>query len=100
MSRQNGKLLLFVADDEPNSRRAKSNLRNLPAELLEDAYDVEVIDVLEDYRAAVHHSILVTPSLLVRRGDEEVLILGDLSDGERVRSLLQPNETDVEINEH
>jgi circadian clock protein KaiB len=99
MSLPNGKLLLFVADDEPNSRRAKANLRSLPAEILGDSYDVEIIDVLADFRAAVRHSILVTPSLLVQREDEEVLILGDLSDGERVRSLLQAGEANVEINE-
>ena len=92
MSRANGRLLLFVADDEPNSRRAKSNLRSLPSDIVEDSYEVEIIDVLEDYRAAIRHNILVTPSLLVQRHDEEFLVLGDLSDSERVESLLQMDE--------
>jgi circadian clock protein KaiB len=92
MSRPNGSLLLFIADDEPNSRRAKSNLRSLAPGVVEDSYEVEIIDVLEDHRAAIRHNILVTPSLLVQRHEEEFLVLGDLSDADRVESLLRMDE--------
>lgn len=92
MSRPNGRLLLFIADNEPNSRRAKSNLRSLPPDIVENSYEVEIIDVLENHLAAIRHNILVTPSLLVQRHGEEFLVLGDLSDVARVQSLLQMDE--------
>lgn len=93
MSPARRRLLLFVAGDEPNSQRARANLSRVhQAEFVHD-YDVEVIDVLEDYRPALQYSVLVTPALVVERDGERVTILGDLRDEDRLREILSRTES-------
>lgn len=86
------RLLLFVAGDEPNSRLAKENLARLRESLPEIRCLLETIDVLEDFRQAVEHKVLITPCLIVL-GPPPVRIVGNLSDTQRVRAALKlPNE--------
>lgn len=80
-------LLLFIAGDEPNSVIALANLDRLCDNGCGDV-DIEVVDVLEDASRAFEHRILVTPSLLQLEPGPRVLIIGNLSDVERVRSVL------------
>jgi hypothetical protein len=86
------RLLLFVAGDEPNSRLAKENLAQLRDSIPEDRCAVEIIDVLEDYRPALEHNVLVTPCLLLLGPAPVVRIVGTLNDTRRVRAALRlPN---------
>lgn len=82
------RLLLFVAGDEPNSQRARHNLRRLESEIGLGYFDIEVVDVLDDFTSAIEHSILVTPALVVQGEETDVTILGDLSDSQRVLDAL------------
>jgi hypothetical protein len=75
---------LFVAGNEPHSRRAKENLDKICAALLMDADKIEIVDVLEDYQAALDSDIFFTPALLVNVSGSTVTIYGDLSDGPEV----------------
>lgn len=82
------RLRLFVAGDEANSRQARHNLERLCEEYLNGGAEVEVIDVLKDFRAAVAERILVTPALIVGSLPGRVVVLGNLSDTPRVLAAL------------
>ena len=82
-------LHLFVADDKPNSHRAKENLYRLCETHLKGHYRLVVVDVLEDYQAALDNDIVVTPTLLVRVPAPPLRIVGDLSDLGRVLTALR-----------
>jgi circadian clock protein KaiB len=79
---------LFVAGDEPNSRLAKENLARLCDSVPAHCCEVEIIDVLVDYRPALEHNILVTPCLLWHNAGSPVRVAGTLSDTQRVRAAL------------
>jgi circadian clock protein KaiB len=82
------KLLLFVAGHEPNSLRARENLMKLCETELESSFGLEVVDVLEDHLTALRHNIMLVPALLVPEQPHRTVILGDLSDKERLLDVL------------
>lgn len=82
------RMTLFVADGEANSRRAKENIVRLCEEELDSDYHLEVIDVLEDFQAAVDRNVVVTPTLILTEPPPGVTVLGDLRDTERLRTAL------------
>lgn len=87
------RLILFVAGREPNSEQARTNLANICGGHLEGRCDIEVVDVLTDYRTALEHNILVTPCLLKLEPNPRALVAGTLRDTEKVRTALQlPNK--------
>ena len=77
-------LKLFVTGMTPNSERAISNLQQLCDEQLDEEYQVQVIDVLEDPQQAEDERILVTPTLIKTLPPPLRRVIGDLSDTERV----------------
>jgi circadian clock protein KaiB len=81
-------LRLYIANQSPNSVRALANLRAICSECLaEDAWQLEVVDVLTDPLRAVEDRILVTPTLL-KLSAPPVQIIGDLSQREIVVAAL------------
>jgi circadian clock protein KaiB len=82
------RLILFVAGSEENSRTARRNLQHLCETDLDGRCHVEIVDVLEDVEKAIHYQILLTPTLLATKDDDEVMVIGNLNDRERVRTLL------------
>lgn len=72
-------MLLFVADNRPNSYRAKDNLKKICDQRLRNEYELEVIDVLEDSGKALEYNILVIPAVVLET-PHRATILGDLSD--------------------
>jgi circadian clock protein KaiB len=82
-------LRLFVADDRPNSRRAKENLTRLCESHLKGRYELEIVDVFEDYQAALDNNVLITPTLLLVIPAPPARIVGDLSDVGKVLSALR-----------
>lgn len=83
------RLILFVAGDEHNSRIAKENLALICRDILDSRCEAQIVDVLQDFAAAVKYNILLTPSLLVVEPPPELLIIGNLNDLEEVRAALQ-----------
>jgi circadian clock protein KaiB len=81
-------LRLFIAGDEPNSKRAKENLAHLCSESLQGNCTIEVIDILKDYHAALTSNIYVTPALKVEPPGPHITIYGNLNDEEKVLSAL------------
>lgn len=82
------RLRLFVAGDEPKSRQARLNLERLCHDYLDGTVEVEIIDVLKDFRAAVADRVLVTPALIAGTPPSRVVVLGNLSDTARVLAAL------------
>ena len=81
-------LRLYIADRSPNSERALANLEAICRDCLDvGTYRLEVVDILADPLRAVRDKILVTPTL-AKLSVPPVLILGDLSERDRVLAAL------------
>ena len=87
-------LRLFIAGNGPNSQKAMINLRSLCQEHLEGRYTIETVDVVEDFQAAVRDNILVTPALILVAPLPRVVVLGNLSDRQKVLLALRVSEGD------
>ncbi len=82
------RMWLFVTGDEANSRMARRNLCALCDTLLAGRHQLELVDVLQDSESAMEHRILVTPTLLVRKGGQEFRVLGNLSNRDKLLAAL------------
>jgi circadian clock protein KaiB len=82
------RLRLFVAGEEANSRQARANLQRLCEEYLVGRFEVEIVDVLKDFRAAVAERVIVTPALIVAAPPPRTVVFGNLSDTPRVLAAL------------
>jgi hypothetical protein len=79
------RLTLFIVGKDPNSLLAQENLRNLCAEHLSvGTCIITIVDVLQDFQAALDNDVLVTPMLLVDGPRGRSTILGNLSDVDRI----------------
>lgn len=85
---------LFMAGNGPNSRHALSNLRRLCREHLKGRYTIETVDVVKNFEAAVKDNILITPALILLAPPPRVVVLGNLSDRQRVLLALRLPEGD------
>ena len=81
---------LFIAGDEPNSRLAEDNLRMLCHKYLADHHQIEVIDVLLDFEAALKAQIMVAPAVLMD-APRQVTLFGALTDEAKVLTALGLN---------
>jgi circadian clock protein KaiB len=75
---------LFVTGQSPRSQRAVANLRRLCDEDLQDAYHLDVIDILDRPQAAEDARVLATPTLVKELPLPARRVIGDLSDAEKV----------------
>ena len=87
-------LRLFMAGNGPNSRQAESNLRHLCQEHLKDRYTIDTVDVVKNFEAAIRENILVTPALILVAPRPRVIVLGNLSDRQKVLLALRLSEAD------
>lgn len=79
------RLTLFVVAEDPNSRLAEENLRHICAEYLVGGHcEIVIVDVLEDFQAALDFNVLVTPTLIVDGPRGRSTLLGNLSDIDRI----------------
>ncbi len=86
---------LFHAGTEPNSVLARRNLEELSGTWPADSYQLRYVDVMEQAEEAYRQGVVVTPTLVALRGEERILIVGNLSDRERVRAALgMPDKED------
>jgi circadian clock protein KaiB len=81
---------LFVADDEPNSLKAKAVIARLCDTRLKGRCEVRIVDVFEDYQAAIDNGVIVVPTLIVDAPPPAKTIVGSLADEEKVLALLGP----------
>jgi circadian clock protein KaiB len=83
------RLRLFVAGHGTNSKQALTNLQRLCREHLNGHCTIETIDVVKNYEAAVKNNILVTPALILIAPLPRVMVLGNLSDPQKVLAALR-----------
>ncbi len=68
-------LKLYIAGDEANSLKAIETVKETCEKYLGQNYRLEIIDVFQNYRAALEDRILVAPTLLwVKKGTPAFLI--------------------------
>ncbi|TAL43710.1 MAG: circadian clock protein KaiB [Methylovulum sp.] len=79
---------LFVAGDTPRSERAIQNLKQLCDRAMKDNYEITIIDVLEQPDIAEEDKILATPTLIKLAPHPSRRIIGDLSDQDKVLTVL------------
>ena len=87
-------LRLFVAGDEPNSKQARENLRELCEEHLAGRHEIEIVDVLRDFQTALQANVLVTPTLILVEPEPSVTILGNLSNTQKVLTALRLRQSE------
>jgi circadian clock protein KaiB len=83
------RLLLFVAENEPNSVLARTNLAAICQDSGRCRCDLTIVDVYQDYQTALEHNILITPCLLLLEPTPSARIVGTLSDTKQVCAILR-----------
>lgn len=81
-------LRLYVTGRSPNAEKALASIQKLLAEQMPDDYQLEVIDILKQPALAEQDRIIATPTLVKRHPPPVRRIIGDLSDREKVLSVL------------
>ncbi|KAF2336884.1 circadian clock KaiB family protein [Flavobacterium daemonense] len=82
------KFKLFVSGMSVKSGHAIENLRKICDTYLKKNYEIEIIDISRDKEQAVIHQIVAIPTLIKIHPEPKRIILGDLSDKEKVLYLL------------
>jgi circadian clock protein KaiB len=77
-------LRLYVAGQTPRSLRAVANIERICAEQLNGRYRLEVIDLYQQPQLAQGEQIVAVPALIKRLPEPLRMIIGDMSDTERV----------------
>lgn len=83
---------LFVSGMSVKSVRAVENLRRICDQYIPDNYEIKIIDISRDKEQASAHQIVAIPTLIKTYPAPKKIILGDLSDNEKVIRILNLNE--------
>ena len=86
------KFMLFVLGMSVKSGHAIENLRKICDKYLADNFELEIIDISRDKEQAVIHQIVAIPTLIKIGPEPRRIILGDLSDREKVLQILNLTE--------
>jgi circadian clock protein KaiB len=82
---------LFVAGNTAISIRAIQNSHQIFDKHLEGKYEIELIDIYQHPEKTLEANIISTPALIKKKPLPEVMVIGDLSDMEKVlKELLIP----------
>ena len=77
-------LRLYVAGQTPKCVAAFANLKKICAEYLDNRYQIEIIDLLENPQLARGDQIVAIPTLVRNLPEPVRKIIGDLSNTEKV----------------
>jgi circadian clock protein KaiB len=77
-------LRLYVAGSSPNSLRAIANTKAICDEHFASAYELEIVDMLEQPERGLADGIVVTPTLLKLLPVPVQRVIGNLSDTNQV----------------
>lgn len=86
------KFMLFVSGMSVKSGHAIENLRRICDQYLADNYELEIVDISRDTELAIVHQIVAIPTLVKTYPAPRRIILGDLSDKEKVLRILNLSE--------
>ena len=77
-------LQLYVSGMSLKSMEAIENIKRLCDEHLEDAFELEIIDIYKHPEAAAEHHIVFSPSLIKQSPLPKKTLVGTLSDTDKV----------------
>jgi circadian clock protein KaiB len=77
-------LRLYVAGQTPRSLRAVANMVKICARQLQGRYKLEVIDLYQQPQLAQGEQIVAVPAVIRRLPEPLRMLVGDMSDSERV----------------
>jgi circadian clock protein KaiB len=77
-------LRLYVAGQTPKCVTAFANLKKICAEYLDNRYEIQIIDLLENPQLARGDQIVAVPTLVRNLPEPVRKIIGDLSNTEKV----------------
>jgi circadian clock protein KaiB len=77
-------LQLFVSGMSPKSLDAIHNIKQLCDEFLQDAFELEIIDIYKNPEFASEQSIVFSPSLIKKLPLPKKTLIGTLSDRDKV----------------
>jgi circadian clock protein KaiB len=81
-------LRLFITGATPNSTRAVVNIKEICENNLKGKYSLEIIDVYQQTEVAEKEQLIALPMLLKKQPLPERRLIGDLSETEKVLSVL------------
>jgi circadian clock protein KaiB len=84
MENQQHILTLYIAGKTQKAERAIKNINKYCDEHLPDKYSLEVVDLKEHPELAASHQILAIPTLIKKLPEPIRILVGDLSDKEKV----------------
>ena len=87
MAKKN-QFILFVSGMSDKSAHAVENLRKIADTYFTDDYEIEIIDISRDKDQAINFQIIGIPTLIRIAPEPKRIILGDLSNKEKVLRLL------------
>jgi len=77
-------LQLYVSGMSPKSMEAIENIKRLCDEHLKDAFDLEIIDIYKHPESLAEQHIVFSPSLIKQLPLPRKILIGTLSDTEKV----------------
>ena len=77
-------LKLYITGMTPNSIKAVSNIKNVCEEYLKDQYEIQIIDIYQEPGIGEVEQIIATPTLIKEFPLPVRILIGDLSDREKV----------------
>lgn len=80
--------ILFVSGMSVKSGHAIENLKKICDTYLADNFELKIIDISRDKDKAVTHQIVAVPTLIRTYPDPPRIILGDLSNTQKVLKIL------------
>ena len=77
-------LQLYVSGMSPKSMEAIQNIQKLCDDLMEDSFQLEIIDLYKHPELATEQQIVFSPSLIKRHPLPKKILIGTFSDPEKV----------------
>ena len=77
-------LQLYVSGMSPKSMQAIENINKICSELLEDSFQLEIIDLYKHPELASEQQIIFSPSLIKRHPLPKKILVGTFSDSQKV----------------
>ncbi len=90
--KENYKFILFVSGMSVKSLRAIENIRQIGIDYFKDNFDLQIIDISKNPEAASIYQIIAVPTLIKEVPNPRRIIIGDLSDTEKVLKILDITE--------
>lgn len=84
METEHYKLCLYIAGSTQKAERAIANLKKIVDEELKGTYTIEIIDLLKNPQLAEGEQIIAVPTLIKKLPAPLRILVGDLSDKEKV----------------